>query len=153
MSVTSAQLLMVFTGDPRYAIDPSHKSNNAFVKYLTINDFVTEIRTCVYIYTTQWCIMGCRTGTLWDLWNRFIDVFITASVWKWVVIGCFSIWRRREIYSSLRYENSYLNVIFIYKEEVNIKLDIEMKYKAIGCNYPYSTAVQLNHRLGYGADE
>ena len=37
-----------------------------------MHHFVTEIRTCVHISVTKWCIMGCLSIELWDLWDGSI---------------------------------------------------------------------------------
>ena len=44
--------------------------NNASDKYPTMDHFVTEMCTHGHISVTKWCIVGYRTGVLWDLCNR-----------------------------------------------------------------------------------
>ena len=31
--------------------------------------FVTEMCMCVHLSVSKWCIVGCRTSALWDLWD------------------------------------------------------------------------------------
>ena len=50
-------------------IETSHKSHNASDKHSTMDHFVTEMCTYVHISVTKWCIVGYRTGALWDLWG------------------------------------------------------------------------------------
>ena len=54
------------------SINPSHKSQNASVPYTTMQHFVTEIRTCVHISVTKWCIVGYLSDAFWDLWDGSI---------------------------------------------------------------------------------
>ena len=56
-------------------IYPSHKSQNAFVPYPTMQDFVTEMCTCVHISVTKWCNVGHLFGALWDLWDGSTILF------------------------------------------------------------------------------
>ena len=56
------------------SIDQSHKSHNASEKYTTMHHFVTEMCTYVHISVTKWCIVGCDTGALWNLCNRYIII-------------------------------------------------------------------------------
>ena len=46
------------------------KSQNALDKHPTMQHFVTEMSTHVYISITKCCIVRYGTGTLWDLYNR-----------------------------------------------------------------------------------
>ena len=54
-------------------IDPYHKCHNAPDPYPTMHHFVTEMCTYVHISVTKWCIVGCLSDALWDLWNGSID--------------------------------------------------------------------------------
>ena len=49
-----------------HIIDPFHKSHNASYIYTIMHHFVTEMCTHVHIFVTKWCIVGDRTGALWD---------------------------------------------------------------------------------------
>ena len=68
-------------------IDPFHKSHNASYIYPTMHHFVTEMCTHVHISVTKWCIVGYRTGALWDLRDGSIcrrDVCKLCPVWLWM---------------------------------------------------------------------
>ena len=55
-------------------LDPSYKSSNLLDPYPTMLHFVTEMCTCrVHISVTRWCIVGHRTGALWELHNKSIN--------------------------------------------------------------------------------
>ena len=45
------------------------KSHNAPNKNPPMHHFVTKMCTHVHISLTKWCILGCRTGAFWDLWD------------------------------------------------------------------------------------
>ena len=50
-------------------IDLIHESHNAPDPCPTMHHFVTEIFTCVHISVTKWCIVGCLSNALRDLWD------------------------------------------------------------------------------------
>ena len=55
------------TREWRGARDPSHKSYDSLVKYLTMHHFITEMCIHVHIYATKWCIVGNGISALWDV--------------------------------------------------------------------------------------
>ena len=68
-------------------INPSHKSQNASVLYHTMQQFVTEMCTCVHIAVTKFCIVGYLSDALWDLWDGSIGnkpelLYIMTWCWK-----------------------------------------------------------------------
>ena len=57
-------------------MDPSYKPHIALDKYSTMQHFVTEMCTYVYISVTKWCIVGVGylSNALWTLHSRsYID--------------------------------------------------------------------------------
>ena len=53
-------------------IRPSDKSQNASVPNPTMQNFVTEMCTCVHISVAKWCIVGYLSHALWDMWDGSI---------------------------------------------------------------------------------
>ena len=63
-----------------------------------MHHFETEMCTHVHISVTKWCIVGYRTGALWDLHNRSISSPKLTIIMGWLelvrgeVPGEFSVW-------------------------------------------------------------
>ena len=69
-------------------LDPSHKSHNASDTYSHSAPFCSRN---VHISGTTWCIMGCWTGALWDLYGKFLGTAFTVKPhdsWQMFICLC-----------------------------------------------------------------
>ena len=57
------------------AMNMLQKSHNVHIPCPTMHPFVTEMCTCVHISVTTWCIVGCLSDALWDLWFGSIAIW------------------------------------------------------------------------------
>ena len=113
---------------------PSHKSHNASDKYPIVHHFVTKI--CTYIFVTKCCIMGYRSGAVWDLCNRprFVQVcgrFIqVVALYKGVGTYSFTQWGWDKMAAILHthFQVHFLDTKYLgYKYVIKIWLMIVVK--------------------------
>ena len=57
-----------------YTNDIINKFHSAPVPCPTMHHFVTEMWTCLHISVTKWCIVGCVSNALLDLWDGSIRI-------------------------------------------------------------------------------
>ena len=62
----------------RSGIDQSHRSHDALLPYPTTHH---SEQKCAHL-CSEWCIVGCGTGALWDLWDQ------SMSLWQNLALTC-----------------------------------------------------------------